>query len=104
MADYDITIQQLFEAQVNAQPDATAVLCGDESLTFAELNERANRLAHRLRAEGVAPGAIVALMVERSFAMIVGILGVVKAGAAYLPLPVDNPAEREIVIRHCRAQ
>ena len=94
MADYDITIQQLFEAQVKAQPDALAVVCGDESLSFAELNARANSLAHRLRAEGVGPGAIVALMAERSFAMIVGILGIVKAGAAYLPLPVDNPLER----------
>jgi D-alanine--poly(phosphoribitol) ligase subunit 1 len=87
-------IQQLIEAQVEARPGATAVVCGDQSLTYAELNARANRLAHRLRAEGVGPGSIVALMVERSLAMIVGILGVVKAGAAYLPVPPDHPAER----------
>jgi len=94
MADYDVAIQQLFEAQVEARAPATAVVCGDESLTYAQLNARANQLAHRLRAEGVGPGAIVALMVERSFAMIVGILGIVKAGAAYLPVPPDHPAER----------
>ena len=87
-------IQQLIEAQVEARPGATAVVCGDQSLTYAELNARVNRLAHRLRAEGVGPGSIVALMVERSLAMIVGILGIVKAGAAYLPVPPDHPAER----------
>ena len=89
-----MNIQPLIEAQVEAHPHATAVVCGDESLTYAELNARANRLAHRLRAEGVGPGSIVALMLERSFAMIVGILGVVKAGGAYLPVPPDHPAER----------
>src|SRR5687767_13256973 len=87
-------IQQLIEAQVEARPGATAVVCGDQSLTYAELNARANQLAHRLRAEGIGPGSIVALMVERSFAMMVGILGVVKAGAAYLPVPPEHPAER----------
>ena len=95
MADYDVTIQQLIEAQVRSSREAvTAVVCGDESLTYAELNARANQLAHRLRAEGVGPGSIVALMLERSVAMMVGILGVVKAGGAYLPVPPDNPAER----------
>jgi D-alanine--poly(phosphoribitol) ligase subunit 1 len=89
-----LNIQPLIEAQVAAHPEATAVVCGDESLTYAELNARANRLAHRLRAEGVGPGSIVALMLERSFAMIVGILGIVKAGGAYLPVPPDHPAER----------
>jgi surfactin family lipopeptide synthetase A len=90
----DFAIQQLIEARVAAHPQATAVVCAGESLTYAELNARANQLAHRLRAEGVGPGSIVALMVERSFAMIVGILGIVKAGGAYLPLPPDHPAER----------
>ena len=94
MPDYEITIQQLIEAQVEAHASATAVVYGDESLTYAQLNQLANQLAHQLRAEGVGPGAIVALMLERSLAMIVGILGIVKAGAAYLPLPPDHPAER----------
>src|SRR5687768_11652957 len=94
LVNYNVPIQQLIEARVAAQPQATAVLCGGESLSYAELNARANQLAHRLRAEGVGPGAIVALMVERSVAMMVGILGVMKAGGAYLPVPPDNPAER----------
>ncbi len=63
-------------------------------LTFAQLNERANRLAHHLRGEGVGPGHIVGIMVERSFAMMVGLLGILKAGAAYLPLPPDTPPGR----------
>jgi surfactin family lipopeptide synthetase A len=89
-----LNIQPLIEARVEAHPDATAVVCRDESLTYAELNARANQLAHRLRADGIGPGAIVALMVERSAAMMVGILGIVKAGGAYLPVPPDHPAER----------
>ncbi len=55
---------------------------------------KVNQLAHLLRAEGVRPGHIVALMVERSFAMIIGILGILKAGGAYLPVPPDNPPDR----------
>ena len=60
----------------------------------AELNEKANQLARCLRAAGIGPGHIVALMVERSFAMMIGILGIIKAGAAYLPLSPDNPPAR----------
>jgi len=94
------TLQELIEAQFVKSGSATAVVCdhdkvfGVSSLTFAELNERANQLAHSLRAMGVRPGHIVALMVERSFAMMIGILGIIKAGAAYLPLSPDNPAAR----------
>ena len=72
----------------------TTKLFGVPSLTYAQLNDKANQLAHLLRAEGVGPGDIVALMVERSFAMIIGILGIVKAGGAYLPVPPDNPPDR----------
>ena len=78
----------------------TAVICdhdkvfGVPSLTYAQLNDKVNQLAHLLRAEGVRPGHIVALMVERSFAMIIGILGIVKAGGAYLPVSPDNPPDR----------
>ena len=64
------------------------------SLTYAQLNDKVNQLAHLLRAEGVGPGHVVALMVERSFAMIIGILGIVKAGGAYLPVSPDNPPDR----------
>jgi len=95
-----VTVQELIEAQVAARPTATAVICdqqnifGVTSLTFGELNEKVNQVAHALRARGVRPGDIVALMVERSFAMIIGVLGIIKAGGAYLPVPPDNPADR----------
>jgi amino acid adenylation domain-containing protein len=96
----NVTLQELIEAQFDARAADTAVLCDHDkafatpALTCAALNAKANQLAHALRAHGVGPGQIVALMVERSFAMIVGILGIVKAGAAYLPLPPDNPPAR----------
>jgi amino acid adenylation domain-containing protein len=94
------TLQQMIEAQVAAHPLAPAVFCdhdgtfGAPVLTYAQLNEKANQLAQLLRAEGVGPGHVVALMVERSFAMIIGILAIVKAGGAYLPVPPDYPPER----------
>jgi D-alanine--poly(phosphoribitol) ligase subunit 1 len=95
-----VTLQELFEAQAARHAAKTAVICGHDkvfgapSLTYAQLNDRANQLAHSLRAEGVGPGHIVALAAERSLAMIIGILGTVKAGAAYLPIAPDNPPER----------
>ncbi len=96
----DVTLQELIEAQIEKHASATAIVCdydkvfGGSSLTFAELNAKVNQLAHLLRAKGVRPGDIVALMVERSFAMIIGILGIVKAGGAYLPLSPENPPDR----------
>jgi amino acid adenylation domain-containing protein len=91
----EVTLQELIEAQVAQHPDDTAVICdGMPSLTYAQLNEKVNQLAHVLRAEGVGAGHVVALMVERSCAMIIGILGIVKAGAAYLPIAPDNPPNR----------
>src|SRR2546423_5895594 len=96
----NVTLQELIEAQIEKHLFGTAVLgdhdkvFGVPSLTYAQLNDKVNQLAHLLRAEGVRPGHIVALMVERSFAMIIGILGIVKAGAAYLPVSPDNPADR----------
>src|SRR5467141_3223444 len=96
----DVTLQELIEARVDQHSLETAVICdhdhvfGAQPLTYAQLNDKVNQLAHLLRAEGVRPGDIVALMVERSFAMTIGILGIVKAGAAYLPVPPDNPADR----------
>src|SRR4030081_2980793 len=94
------TLQELIEAQFADCAAATAVICahdkvfGVSSLTCAELSEKANQLAHSLRAAGIGPGHIVALMVERSFAMMIGILGIIKAGASYLPLAPDNPPAR----------
>ena len=94
------TLQELIEAQFATCASATAVICDHDkvfdvpSLACAQLNEKANQLAHRLRATGIGPGRIVALMVERSFAMMIGILGIIKSGAAYLPLSPDNPPAR----------
>src|SRR5881394_1497453 len=96
----NVTLQKLIEAQFARHASDTAVICdhdkvlGTPALTCAQLNDRVNQLAHLLRAEGVRPGDIVALMVERSFAMIIGILGIVKAGGAYLPVSPDNPPDR----------
>ena len=96
----NVTLQELMQAQIDKHASDTAVICdhdkvfGVPSLTYAQLNDKVNQLAHLLRAEGVRPGHIVALMVERSFAMIIGILGIVKAGGAYLPVSLDNPPDR----------
>ncbi len=89
-----LVLHELFEAKVDAAPTATALVLGDRRLTYAELDARANALAHRLVACGVGPDAIVALVFERSIEMIVAILGVLKAGGAYLPIEPDAPAER----------
>jgi amino acid adenylation domain-containing protein len=83
-----------FEARAAARPDAPAVSYEDETLTYGELNARANRLARRLRALGVAPESRVGLCVERSLDLVVGVLGVLKAGGAYVPLDPAYPAER----------
>ncbi|MGZ4165066.1 MAG: condensation domain-containing protein, partial [Tumebacillaceae bacterium] len=85
----------LFEEQVAQTPDAVAVVAFDEEpLTYRELNERANQVARHLQKQGVQQGQTVGLCVERSLEMIVGLLGIVKAGAAYVPLDVNYPTER----------
>ncbi len=88
------TIHELFEARVLQAPDAVALVSGSDEMTYAELNERANRLAHLLIEKGVTAGELVALRAERSFENIVGTLAILKAGAAYLPLDPSYPAER----------
>jgi len=90
----DRCIHQLFEAQVQRTPEATAVVFEAQRLTYAELNARANRLAHHLRTLGVGPEVLVALAMERSLDLVVGLLGILKAGGAYVPLDPSYPAER----------
>jgi amino acid adenylation domain-containing protein len=95
-SDYprDATIPALFEAQVARTPDAVALVFGDQTLTYRELNRRANRLAHVLRRHGVGPEVGVGLCVERSPEMVVGTLAALKAGGAYVPLDPGYPPER----------
>src|ERR1700722_19212322 len=87
-------IHELFEAQVARSPEATAVVFEEATLSYGELNCRANQLAHYLRALGVKPDTRVAICVERSFEMIVSLLAVLKAGGAYVPLDPAYPVER----------
>jgi len=87
-------IHQLFEAQVERTPEATALVYEDETLSYAELNAQANYLAHQLIELGVKPDVRVAICVERSPAMVVGLLAILKAGGAYVPLDPAYPGER----------
>jgi amino acid adenylation domain-containing protein len=91
---HDRLIHALFEEQAAARPDALAAVCQDQQLTYDQLNRRANQLAHHLLALGVRPDDRVAICAERSLDMIVGLIGILKAGAAYLPLDPANPADR----------
>ena len=90
----EITICQGFEYWVRETPDVVAVVCGNESVTYAELNARANRLAHFLIAQGIGPDSPVGICTERSIELVVGQLGVLKAGGVYVPLDADFPPER----------
>jgi aspartate racemase len=87
-------IHQLFEAEVEKTPDAIAVVFEDQHLTYRELNHRANQLAHYLQSLGVGPEVLVGICVERSIEMVVGLLGVLKAGGCYLPLDSAYPEDR----------
>ncbi|ULR48216.1 non-ribosomal peptide synthetase [Streptomyces deccanensis] len=90
----EITLAEGFAAQVARTPDATAVVFEDERLSYAELDSRAEELAVRLRGRGAGPGAFVAVAVPRSAELMVALLGVLKSGAAYLPVDLDYPADR----------
>ena len=85
---------QLFDAQVERTPDASAVVYHDEPLSYRELNHRANQLAHYLRGLGVGPDVLVGIYMERSLEMVIGLLGVLKAGGAYVPLDAAYPKDR----------
>jgi nonribosomal peptide synthetase DhbF len=87
-------IHELFEVQVERTPDTTALVCEEQSLSYAQLNNRANQLAHYLIGLGVGPDDRVAICMERNLGMVVALLGVLKAGGAYVPLDPNYPAER----------
>ena len=90
----DLCLHQLIEQQVERTPDAPALIFESQRLTYRELNARANQLAHRLRKLGAGPDVLVGVCAERSVEMVVGLLGILKAGAAYLPLDPEHPRER----------
>lgn len=90
----DRRIPQLFEEQAARTPDAVAVTSTDSRLTYAELEERANRLAHHLRAMGVGPGKLVAVLIDRTPDTVVALLGILKAGGGYVPLEAHYPRAR----------
>jgi len=89
-----LCVHELFESQVSRTPNAAAVICNDEALSYSELNMRSNRLAHHLIQMGVQPDSRVALCVERSHALVIGILAILKAGGAYVPLDPAYASER----------
>ena len=90
----DACMHQLFEEQVKRSPEAVAVVCEDQCLSYEELNREANRLAHYLIHLGVKPGDRVAICVERGIGIVVGLLGILKAGGAYVPLDSAYPSQR----------
>jgi natural product biosynthesis luciferase-like monooxygenase protein/FkbM family methyltransferase len=96
VVDYDeeLCLHTLFDAQVKRTPNQTALVFRDQQYTYSELNRRANQLAHYLKKLGVGPEVCVGICVERSLAMVVGLLGILKAGGAYLPLDPAYPKER----------
>jgi amino acid adenylation domain-containing protein len=100
---HDSCVHELIEAQVTRTPDAIAVVSGNEKISYAELNRKANQLAHHLRSLGVGPDTLVGICVERSVDMLIGLLGIWKAGAAYVPLDPSYPQERlALMLREAR--
>ncbi|HEV2733982.1 MAG TPA: condensation domain-containing protein, partial [Longimicrobiaceae bacterium] len=99
----DLCVHELFEAQVARTPGAVAVVQGGERLTYAELNTRADRLAHHLAERGVGPEVRVAVCAERGIELVTGLLGVLKAGGAYVPLDPEHPDGRiRFMLKHSR--
>ncbi|MGC5411730.1 AMP-binding protein, partial [Streptomyces sp. DT225] len=98
-----VPLPTLFEDQVRRTPGADAVVAGDTTLTYGELNARANRLAHALTAQGIGAEDVVALALPRSVDLVVAVLAVLKAGAAYLPVdPAYPEARREYMLADAR--
>lgn len=101
----DKTIPQLFYEQAAKTPDRTAIISGDSSLTYKELDELTDKLGSILRGKGVRNNSVVGLMLERSLEMVIGIMGILKAGGAYLPISPDYPKDRiKYMLEDCRAQ
>jgi len=94
IAHPQLCLHQLFEQKVKENPEAVALIFEDEKLTYQELNNRANQLAHYLQEKGVTSEFLVGIFINRSFEMIIGILGIIKAGGAYIPLDPNYPPER----------
>jgi amino acid adenylation domain-containing protein/thioester reductase-like protein len=102
-ADASGTLPDLFQARVARTPDAHALVSGPIKLTFAELNARANQLAHYLIGQRIGPELVVAVALPRGADMVIALLGILKSGAAYLPIDVEYPAERvEFMLRDAR--
>jgi amino acid adenylation domain-containing protein len=90
----DVCLHELFEAQAARTPDATALVFEDQTLSYRELNERANQLAHALQAHGVGPETRVGVSLHRSFELVIALYAILKAGGAYVPLDPSYPADR----------
>jgi natural product biosynthesis luciferase-like monooxygenase protein len=90
----DVLVHQSFERQAAEQPDTTALFCGDRKLSYCDLDARANQLANYLVAQGIGVGALVGIHLDRSLDLVIAVLAVLKAGAAYVPLDPDFPAKR----------
>ncbi len=88
------TVNELFERQADSTPDAVALISGDQKLSYADLNRRANLLARRLREMGVQAEVKVGIFMDRSFEQVIGLLAILKAGGAYVPLDVESPPDR----------
>ncbi len=88
------SIKELFESQVKRRPNQTAVVCGSHKVTYGELNDRANRLAHTMRSRGIGEDTPVGVCICRSLEMLIAVLAITKAGGAYLPLDPTYPVER----------
>src|SRR3989304_1698147 len=89
-----VCLHQLFEAQVVRTPQRVALVYEDQTLTYNELNRRANQVAHTLRAHGVGADTLVGICMERSLEMVIGLLGILKAGSAYVPMDPSYPKDR----------
>jgi amino acid adenylation domain-containing protein len=97
-------VHHRFEVQVERTPDAIAVVCEGQQLTYRELNVRANQLSHFLRSRGVGPEVMVGICLDRTLELVIGLLGILKAGGAYVPLDLSYPRERvAFMLSDCQA-